>query len=88
MGYKKAQDLLPSALLEILQEYAEGEYLYIPRKVCNRKAWGEINNCKQATITRNKEIYRQYRSGTSVKLLAEQYYLSPKTIYKIIAKYK
>ena len=32
MGYKKAAHVLPQHLLRAIQEYVDGEYLYIPRK--------------------------------------------------------
>jgi Mor family transcriptional regulator len=86
MGYKKASDILPQELLNIIQDYVDGEYLYIPRKECNRKLWGDKTDSKKEVNQRNLSIYRQYRSGVSVKELSERYYLSPKWIQKIIAK--
>lgn len=41
MNYVKAKNVLPSELLEKIQEYAAGTYLYIPQKCENRKNWGE-----------------------------------------------
>lgn len=32
MKYIKAQDVLPEEIVKIIQEYIDGEYLYIPRK--------------------------------------------------------
>lgn len=32
MKYKKAQEVLPKHIIELLQEYVDGEYLYIPIK--------------------------------------------------------
>ena len=32
MKYKNASSLLPAALVEQLQDYLQGEYLYIPKK--------------------------------------------------------
>ncbi len=32
MKYIKATDVLPVEILEIIQEYIDGEYIYIPRK--------------------------------------------------------
>ena len=31
MKYKKAQEILPDNIIKIIQEYVDGEYLYIPR---------------------------------------------------------
>ncbi|MCG7437602.1 hypothetical protein [Lysinibacillus fusiformis] len=32
MSYKKAKHILPEELLAAIQEYMDGEYIYIPRK--------------------------------------------------------
>ena len=32
MKYIKATDVLPVEILEIIQEYIDGEYIYLPRK--------------------------------------------------------
>ncbi|MCM1989089.1 CD3324 family protein [Oceanirhabdus seepicola] len=88
MSYVKATEVLPEEVLNIIQKYVEGEYLYIPRKKCNRKAWGETTKSKNKTAERNLEIYRKYQEGTSIKDLSEMYYLAPKSIQKIISKIK
>ncbi len=88
MRYIKAVDVLPKELLEIIQNHIDGEYIYIPRKDDNRKSWGEGTNTREETSRRNSKIYEQYLSGKSVNCLAESYYLSPKSIQKILAKFK
>lgn len=47
MSYKKAADVLPEELIDLIQNYVDGEYLYIPRKEMNRKAWGENTDRKR-----------------------------------------
>ncbi len=42
MSYKKADKILPKELLEIIQQYVEGESIYIPRKTENRRSWGTL----------------------------------------------
>ena len=37
MKYEKAQNLLPKDIVELLQQYADGKYIYIPRKAENKK---------------------------------------------------
>ena len=88
MSYIKATDVLPQELLDLIQKYVEGEYIYIPKKECNRKPWGETTRSKEEISARNADIYRIYEDGTSVKRLSEMYYLSPKSIQKIILKIK
>ncbi|QTC42996.1 hypothetical protein I7V34_07075 [Bacillus sp. V3] len=41
MGYKKASDVLPKELVQIIQEYIDGDYVYIPRKRGSELSWGE-----------------------------------------------
>ena len=88
MSYIKAMDVLPEELIDKVQNYIDGEYIYIPKKANNRKAWGDKTKSKEETAVRNMEIYRKYKAGTSIVSLSEFYYLSPKTIQKIIAKIK
>jgi len=85
MGYKSANDILPEGLLDAVQEYVDGEYLYIPRKEGNKKSWGELRKSKEYFSARNAEILNKHQAGMSVKELSKEYYLSIKTIYKIVA---
>lgn len=41
MSYKKAAHVLPQELLAKVQEYIDGEFLYIPRASDNKKAGGK-----------------------------------------------
>ena len=51
MGYKKATHVLPHDLLLKVQEYIDGEFLYIPRISDNKKKLGG-NNLNPSGITR------------------------------------
>ncbi len=88
MSYIKATDVLPEELLDLIQNYIDGEYIYIPRKECNRKIWGETTESKKEISIRNIGYYEKYKEGVSIKVLSEMYYLSPKSIQKIILKMK
>ena len=88
MGYKNAVGILPPDLLEAIQKHIDGEYIYIPRKIEHKKLWGEVKNSRQYVQERNKMIYYQYQGGISVEDIASLSYLSPKTIYKILANMK
>jgi len=88
MSYIKATDVLPKEILDLIQKYVEGEYLYIPKKECNRKLWGETTKSKKKTSDRNADIFKLYEEGVSTKVLSERYYLSPKSIQKIILTMK
>ncbi|WP_313184683.1 CD3324 family protein [Lacrimispora sp.] len=88
MSYIKAADVLPKEIIDLIQDYIDGEYIYVPRKEINRKAWGENTRSKEMIHFRNMEIYEKYTKGISIDHLSETYYLSPKSIQKIIAKLK
>ncbi|MDU2065145.1 MAG: CD3324 family protein [Sporomusaceae bacterium] len=88
MGYKNAFNVFPADLLEAMQQYIDGEYIYIPRKAENKKRWGEVKNSRQYIQKRNELIFSQYQKGVSVEDIASCNYLSPKTIYKILADMK
>lgn len=88
MSYVKATDVLPEEVLDLIQKYVEGEYIYIPKKECNRKLWGENTKSKKETSARNADIYKIYEEGVSIKILSEMYYLSSKSIQKIVLKIK
>ena len=88
MSYVKATDVLPEEVLDLIQKYVEGEYIYIPKRECNRKLWGENTKSKEEISARNTDIYKIYEAGVSVKILSEMYYLSSKSIQKIVLKMK
>ena len=84
MGYRKATDVLPPDVLEKLQDYIDGEYLYSPRKQENRKTWGEDTDTKKVFSERNIQIYADYLAGMSLHQLANKYFLAEKSIQRII----
>lgn len=88
MDYHNGKMLLPEDLLTAIQEYIDGEYLYIPRKAENKRAWGTRSESKRYTAERNREIFKKYRSGQTAPQLAAEYFLSVKTVYKIVAATK
>ncbi|WMJ81583.1 CD3324 family protein [Clostridium sp. MB40-C1] len=88
MKYIKVHDVLPEEIVKIIQEYVDGEYLYIPRKNENHKSWGEKSGIKSALKVRNNEIYKKYVDGTTINELAQKYYLSEKSIRRIIGQEK
>lgn len=88
MGYKNAICVLPDDLIMAIQQHIDGEYLYIPRKEENKKSWGELSNSRRLLAKRNATILAEYQHGTPVEQLAEKFYLSPKTIYKILSAMK
>ncbi|MFQ9548404.1 MAG: CD3324 family protein [Lachnospiraceae bacterium] len=47
MSYRKAEEILPRELIEVIQQYVDGENIYIPRKLEHRKGWGERTQARQ-----------------------------------------
>jgi len=88
MDYKNAICVLPDNLIMAIQQHIDGEYLYIPRKNENKKAWGELKNSKQLYAQRNAVIFEEYNCGMTVEELSNKYFLSPKTVYKILSNIK
>jgi len=82
MRYKNAKDVLPKDILALIQQYADGEYIYIPKK--SRKQWGENSDSKAETQKRNDEIFAKYKKGSKAGELANEYFLSEKSIQRII----
>lgn len=84
MKYIKADSVLPIALVEELQSYIQGGYIYVPsRKDCKKK-WGELSGCRYEIEQRNRKIRKDYQQGKSVDELADTYYLCVHSIRKII----
>ena len=84
MKYKNASSLLPAALVEQLQDYLQGEYLYIPKKEDQQKSWGDQTGSRLRISKRNACIRRDFQLGKSIENLSETYFLSVHTIRKII----
>jgi len=86
VSYKNGKDILPPSLLKQLQEYIQGEIVYIPKREQKRAGWGENNGTRLIIERRNKEIYRLYKSGWTILELIQSYHLSEDSIRKIIVK--
>ena len=88
MSYRKAEQILPDEIIKLIQEYVDGEYIYIPRKENARREWGEKTQIRRELEERNQEIYAGFQQGHSISDLARDYYLSEKSIQRIIYKMK
>jgi Mor family transcriptional regulator len=86
MSYKNGKDFLPPSLLKELQQYIQGELVYIPKLEKTRAGWGENNGARKLIEKRNREIYQQYKNGATVMELIQRYHLSEDSIRKIIVK--
>lgn len=88
MGYMKAEQVLPVEIIELIQQYVDGENIYIPRKDGKRQEWGAKTKIKQELFVRNHNIYKDYLQGIKISKLACKYYLSEKSIQRIIREIK
>ena len=86
MSYIKAEEILPEELIRQIQEYADGVYIYIPRKPGTRHAWGQETDYKAELKIRNDHIRSDYAAGTNVIALSRKYHLSEKSIRRILQK--
>lgn len=84
MSYKRADDILPENILEILQTYVSGEAIYVPGKKECRKRWGTSTGVNEKLRIRNEQILKQHREGVSTKELALRFYLTEKSIQRIL----
>lgn len=84
MKYRNAKMVLPERLLKELQQYVQGEIIYVPGNGPIRAGWGETNGTKEKYTIRNNEIIMLYRNGASIDEIADKYYLSEYSIKKII----
>ena len=86
MSYIKAEEILPEDLIRQIQEYADGVYIYIPRKPGTRYAWGQKTDYKAELKIRNDCIRNDHAAGEGVTTLSRKYHLSEKSIRRILKK--
>ncbi len=88
MGYRNAGEILPTEIIELIQQYVEGENIYIPKRSENRLKWGSRTRITQELSYRNQQIYADYCKGMNILELSGKYYLSCKSIQRIIRSMK
>ena len=86
MSYIKAEDILPEEIIELIQQYVDGESIYIPRKAGSRLSWGCNTEYKAELNRRNERIRQEHAQGASVHTLAQRYHLSEKSIRRILRR--
>ena len=88
MRYCKASDVLPAELIEEIQKYIDGQYLYIPRKQQSRRSWGDNTRTRAEIRQRNRQIVRERADGASIRTLAERHFLAEKTVAAILRRFR
>lgn len=82
MKYKNANSVLPEELIEAIQQYVQGEYLYIPIK---EKRENIVPTQYEVELQkRDGHIYTKSLEGVGNKKLADMYNLSESSIRRII----
>lgn len=82
LKYKNANDILPAELLEDIQQYIQGEYIYIPIKDKSKKR--PPTEYEMERKKRDEHIYTRSLEGVSNKKLSNMYHLSESSIRRII----
>ncbi|MEA4849127.1 MAG: CD3324 family protein [Clostridiaceae bacterium] len=88
MSYIKARHILPVDLLEKVQKYVDGECIYIPKAAYNKQEWGANTSTRKELKIRNKQIYDDYLKGQNTDSLSSKYFLSLKSVQRIIRQQK
>lgn len=83
MKYKNALNLFPPELIETLQQYVQGEYVYIPIKAKTEPA--PPTEYEIELQKRDRHIYTRHLEGVSNKKLSDIYNLSESSIRRIIS---
>ena len=88
MDYINAEKILPKRLLEEIQHYVNGQFIYIPTVEQTKVSWGVKSGYRKELDERNAIIYDFYQSGMEIMEIANQFYLSSKSVYRIISDMK
>ena len=84
MKYVNAKDVLPQELIEQLQNYVQGSYVYIPKKEDTIKSSDKKTDYRIELEKRNAHIYLKYLQNWSHGQIAKLYHLSLPSIRRII----
>nr|WP_281176876.1 CD3324 family protein [Priestia koreensis] len=84
MKHVKAATVLPEELILEIQQYIQGETIYIPKLEKVREKWGSRSGERQRIDERNEAIREAFQNGEKISRLADDYFLSVETIKKIV----
>ncbi len=82
MKYKNAGAVLPTELIEEIQKYIQGEFLYIPKK--DKQIHRAVTEYKIELEKRNNRIYKMHLEGMSNENLARNFNLAQSSIRRIL----
>lgn len=84
MKYQNGKELFPAELLALIQDYVEGQYVYIPKRDESKEKWGSQTTYRRELDLRNSHIYTDFLKGFEIRILSERYSLSEKSIRRIL----
>lgn len=84
MRYQNAAELLPAELLEALQGYLDGGYLYIPRRAEHRPGVGRAHPAEGGDPGPQPGHFPGLHRRSGVDELSARYFLAPKSIQRIL----
>ena len=84
LRYQNATKVLPTELIEQIQQYVQGEYIYIPIK--DKEPETNMTDYAIEIQKRDAHIYTKHLEGLKNKDLAKRYSLSESSIRRIIIK--
>ena len=79
-------NILPRELLEAIQQYVDGQIIYIPKK--EKQEWGSGSSAKEFFRERNERIFQAWQKGISEDELSRRFSLSRKSIQRILRSQK
>lgn len=82
MKYKNAREILPTELIEEIQRYVQGEFLYIPKE--DKQTCRAVTEYKIELEKRNLRIYKMHLEGIRNWQLAQNFSLAESSIRRII----
>ena len=88
MRYIKADQVLPEEVIELIQQYVDGQNIYIPRKAEHKRAWGQGTGYREELRSRNAQLRWAFETGKTVPELAQQFSLSEKSVHRILRETK
>ena len=86
MSYIRADEILPKELLETIQQYVDGQLIFIPKK--EKQEWGSGSSAKEFFRERNERIFQAWQKGISEDELSRRFSLSRKSIQRILRSQK
>ena len=87
MKYINSSNVLPKGLIDEIRKYIDGAYIYIPVKEEHKFVRLKSDRQKGFEV-RNRRIYNDYLYGKTYQVIANEFFLSEKSIRRIVLEKK